>query len=426
MLWLFYIGHAIIFRYLGLVQRNRMAKNQKSSVGVLDLYHNKSKIKWVVLAVSVIISVGSIYYTNILVKQLEQRERRQIELFAKALEYTIQEDLTSNILFVSDILVQNNSIPTILVDEAGNISQYRNVDIDSTQSRADIERQLVLELASMKDTYEPIEIKLRDQGEVYATQYVYYKNSFLLTQLTYYPYIQLSVIALFGFVAYLVFNYSKAAEQNRVWVGLAKETAHQLGTPISSLMAWVEYFKDQANIEDKSLIDELDKDIKKLQVITERFSNIGSEPVLKEENIEQIITNIIDYLKPRISRKVNFTVDALSANIMAMINAPLFEWVIENLCKNAVDAMGGTGNIHIHILRGSESRVFIDISDDGKGIPKAKIKQVFNPGFTTKQRGWGLGLTLAKRIIEIYHEGKIFVKSSEENKGTTFRIVLHA
>jgi len=280
----------------------------------------------------------------------------------------------------------------------------------------------------MRDTYEPIEIKLRDQQtrEVYGTQYVYYKNSFLLAQLTYYPYVQLSVIALFGFVAYLVFNYSKAAEQNRVWVGLAKETAHQLGTPISSLMAWVEYFKDQAKVEDKSLIEELNKDIKKLQVITERFSNIGSEPVLKEENIEELITNIIDYLKPRISTKVNFSIHALTPDIIAMVNAPLFEWVVENLCKNAVDAMSGTGKITIYILKGSEGRVFVDIADNGKGIPKAKIKQVFNPGFTTKQRGWGLGLTLAKRIIQTYHQGKIFVKSSEENKGTTFRIVLHA
>lgn len=404
-----------------------MAKTSKT-VSVLDLYQNKSKIKWIVLFISVVISVGSIYYTNVLVKQLEQRERRQVELFAKALEYTIQEDLSRNILFVSDILVQNKSIPTIWVDESGQINGFRNVEIDSTKSEEDIRDQLILRLAEMRDTYEPIEIKLRDQRtrEVYATQYVYYENSFLLTQLRYYPYVQLSVIALFGFIAYMAFNYSKAAEQNRVWVGLAKETAHQLGTPISSLMAWVEYFKESSQIEDQGLIDELGKDIKKLQVITERFSNIGSEPVLKEENLEVLITNIVDYLKPRISTKVNFNIHVLTPNIIAMVNAPLFEWVIENLCKNAVDAMGGTGNIDINILKGSENRVFVDISDNGKGIPKTKIKQVFNPGFTTKQRGWGLGLTLAKRIIETYHSGKIFVKSSEENKGTTFRIVLQA
>ncbi|MTI20508.1 HAMP domain-containing histidine kinase [Fulvivirga sp. RKSG066] len=403
-----------------------MTKTSKS-VGVLDLYHNKSKIKWVVLAVSVIISVGSIYYTNVLVKQLEQREQKQIELFANALEYTSNQTLDNNLYFITDqILFQNNSIPTILVDEAGNISQYRNIDLDSSLSKQEIQNKLVLELDDMKNTYEPIKIELEDDGQVYGVQYVYYKNSFLLRQLTYYPYVQLTVIALFGFVAYLIFNYSKAAEQNRVWVGLAKETAHQLGTPISSLMAWIEYFKDQVQVQDKTLIAELDKDVKKLQVITERFSNIGSEPVLKEENIEELINGIIDYLRPRISTKVTFSVHALTPNIIAMVNAPLFEWVVENLCKNAVDAMGGTGKITVYILKASEGRVFVDVADSGKGIPKTKIKQVFNPGFTTKKRGWGLGLTLAKRIIQSYHKGKIFVKSSEENKGTTFRIVLHA
>lgn len=406
-----------------------MSQTSKTGGSVLDLYQNKSKIKWVVLVVSVVISVSSIFYTNVLVKQLEEREKRQIELFAKALEYTSNESSNNNLFFITEeILFQNNSIPTILVDEAGNISQYRNIDLDSSWSKKRIEDELILQLADMKNSYEPIEIKLRDQQtrQVYGTQYVYYKNSFLLTQLTYYPYIQLSVIALFGIVAYIIFNYSKAAEQNRVWVGLAKETAHQLGTPISSLMAWVEYFKEDAQFENKALITELDKDVKKLQVITERFSNIGSEPTLKEENIEELITTIIDYLKPRISTKVNFSIHALTPNIIAMINAPLFEWVVENLCKNAVDAMGGTGKITIYILKGSEGRIFVDIADSGKGIPKNKIKQVFNPGFTTKKRGWGLGLTLAKRIIETYHQGKIFVKSSEENKGTTFRIVLHA
>jgi len=405
-----------------------MAKSIKGTSGILDFYQNKSKIKWIVLVVSVVISFGSIYYTDILVKQLERREKRQIELFAKALEYTTNESRSNNLYFITEeILFQNNSIPTIWVDEAGNINGFRNIEIDSTQNRQEINQQLILELAEMKDTFEPIEIKLRDDDtrEVYATQYVYYKNSFLLTQLIFYPYIQLSVIALFGFIAYMAFNYSKAAEQNRIWVGLAKETAHQLGTPISSLMAWVEYFKESVREEDKSLIGELDKDIKKLQVITERFSNIGSEPVLKDENVEELITSIIDYLKPRISTKVEFSVHALTPNIYAMVNPPLFEWVIENLCKNAVDAMGGSGKIDIHILKGSESRIFVVVSDTGKGIPKNKIKQVFSPGFTTKQRGWGLGLTLAKRIIQTYHQGKIFVKSSEENKGTTFRIVLH-
>ncbi|MBL3656995.1 sensor histidine kinase [Fulvivirga sediminis] len=393
-----------------------------------EFYYDKSNLKWIVLTVSLIISIASIYYTDILIDQLKDRERQQIELFAKALEYTANQPLESETyFFVTDqILFQNNSIPTLLITENGKINGVKNIDIDSSQSQVSINKQLYNELEEMRATYEPIEIQLRDDknDEIYGIQYVYYKNSFLLTQLMYYPYIQLSVIAIFGFIAFMTFNYSKAAEQNRVWVGLAKETAHQLGTPISSLMAWVEYFKDKATMEEKELISELDKDIHKLQIITERFSNIGSVPVLSEENIEIIIRNTIEYLKPRISRKVNMHVEAISPNIDAIVNPPLFEWVIENLCKNAVDAMGGVGELNISILRGSDYRVLVDISDTGKGIPKSKIKQIFTPGFTTKKRGWGLGLTLAKRIIEVYHDGKIFVKSSEENKGTTFRIIL--
>ena len=404
-----------------------MAEVNKS--GGIDLYYDKSKLKWIILSISVFISVGSIFYTNVLVNQLKERERRQIELYAKAIQYTLDAKLDKDLNFVSDeILVPNNSIPTILLSESGQILEYRNIAIDSTLSDKGKQQTLYKELEKMRDEYEPIEVVDRDEitNEVYVINYVYYRNSFLLTQLKYYPIVQLSVIAIIAFISYMAFDYSKAAEQNRVWVGLAKETAHQLGTPISSLMAWVEYFKDQSDIKDKNLIDELNKDIKKLQVITERFSNIGSTPALKEEMVENLINSIVGYLKPRISQKVSITVDALTEGIIARVNAPLFEWVIENLCKNAVDAMAGSGSIHIYILKGSEGRVFVDINDTGKGIQKSRIKQVFNPGFTTKKRGWGLGLTLAKRIIEIYHEGKIYIKSSEENKGTTFRIVLQS
>lgn len=402
-----------------------MAKTNKL-VG-FDIYSNKSRIKWIVLAVSILISAGSIFYTNLLVNQLQDKERRQIQVFAKALEYTVNETQNSNLYFITEeILFQNNSIPTILVDQSDSIISYRNIDVEDLSAN-DLKKKLNAELAVMRGTYDPIEIKYRDKStnEIYDTQYIFYQNSFLLTQLTYYPYVQLSVIALFAFISYMAFNYSKAAEQNQVWVGLAKETAHQLGTPISSLMAWMEYFKEDDQFKDKSIIDELDKDIRKLQVITERFSNIGSTPVLNSEAMEPLIKNIIAYLKPRISPKVSISVLALTPDIMAKVNPPLFEWVIENLCKNAVDAMNGSGAIFINILKGSEGRVFVDIADNGKGIPKSKLKHVFNPGFTTKKRGWGLGLTLAKRIIEIYHQGKISIKSSEESQGTTFRIVLH-
>ncbi len=394
---------------------------------VFNIYKNKSNLNWIVLFISVVIGVGSIYYTNVLVQQLKQRERRQIELFAKALEYTINESSKRDVYFITEeILFQNNSIPTILVDKQGKIGDYRNIEIDSSWSAAKVNFTLNKELQTMKDEYDPIEVNFKDPetDEIYDTQYIYYRNSFLLTQLTYYPYIQLSVIAIFAVIAYLAFNYSKAAEQNRVWVGMAKETAHQLGTPISSLIAWLEFFKTDEHFKDSEIIAELDKDITKLKLITERFSSIGSVPILNEENIVDVINNSVTYLRSRVSSKVNIKVFAMKTYITANINVPLFEWVIENICKNAVDAVGGEGNLDIKIVEGSEWRIFVDISDDGKGIAKSKLKQVFNPGFTTKKRGWGLGLTLAKRIIENYHNGKVYVKSSEPDKGTTFRIVL--
>jgi len=394
----------------------------------MEFYRNNTNLKWVILVVSVVISVGSIYYTNVLVEQLKQRERDQVQLVAKALEYT-SNDLENNITFITEeIIYKNNSIPLILVDEKERIVYHNNIAVNPRWSERELNQRLQRQFEAMKRTYAPVEIVLRDPNtnEVFGHQYVYYKNSFLLTQLIAYPYIQLSVIAIFGFISYLAFNYSRTAEQNRVWVGLAKETAHQLGTPISSLMAWIEVLRDDPDIKNRGIVEELEKDIRKLRMITERFSSIGSTPTLKEENVYLLVNNVVAYLQPRVSSKIHFEVYALSEKINANIHAPLFEWVIENLCKNAVDAMGSTGTIAIKILRGGIGRVFIDISDTGKGIPKANLSSVFKPGFTTKKRGWGLGLTLAKRIIELYHNGRIFVKTSEENHGTTFRIELKA
>lgn len=403
---------------------------KRKTIPSSDFHQHNPRLKWIVLAVSFLISIGSIYYTNVLVDQLKERERQQVQLFARAIEYTLNESLNSNILFVSEeIVYKNNSIPTILVDENNRVMHFRNIDIDSSRSDAAIRQQLAGELESMADTYEPITITLKDPNtdEVFGIQKVYYRNSFLLTQLIAYPYVQLTVIAIFGFISYLAFNYSKAAEQNRVWVGLAKETAHQLGTPLSSLMAWIEVIREDPDMRKKGVADELEKDIQKLKVVTERFSSIGSIPTLKKENVVVLINNVVNYLRPRISSRIRIEVFTLSENIQAMVHAPLFEWVIENLCKNAVDAMGSTGGtIAIKILRGNEGKVFIDVSDTGKGIPRSKLMMVFKAGFTTKKRGWGLGLTLAKRIIETYHNGKIFVKSSEENLGTTFRIAINA
>ncbi len=402
--------------------------SKKAAIPSLDFYQNNSNLKWVVLAASVVISIGSIYYTNILVDQLKERERQQVQLYAKAIEYAANDDDSGDVNFIAnEILFQNNSIPIIQVTDKGRVLSSRNVEVVETWTDDRRDSFLKNELRLMAQTYEPITVTLRDPqtGEVFGTQFIYYKNSFLLKQLIAYPYIQLSVIAIFGFIAYLAFNYSKAAEQNRVWVGLAKETAHQLGTPLSSLMAWVEVIRDDPEMKQKGMVEELEKDIQKLRIVTERFSSIGSVPALKKENIVNLINNVVNYLRPRVSSKVKMEVFTLSENIFANVHAPLFEWVIENLSKNSVDAMGNTGTIAIKILRGNEGKIFIDISDTGKGIPRSKIDHVFRPGFTTKKRGWGLGLTLAKRIIETYHDGKIFVKSSEENLGTTFRIVLN-
>jgi K+-sensing histidine kinase KdpD len=402
---------------------------KKVPIPSTNFYQNNSQLKWVVLVVSTLISVGSIYYTNELVNQLKERERQQVQLFAKAIEYTANDEETfRNVNFIAqEILFQNNSIPIIQADTKQNVLSYRNIDIDEDLTAKQKEAFLKKEIKTMRETYEPIEVTLRDPltGEVFGVQLIYYKNSFLLKQLIAYPYVQLSVIAIFGFISYLAFNYSKAAEQNRVWVGMAKETAHQLGTPLSSLMAWVEVIREDEDMRQKGLVEELEKDIQKLKMVTERFSSIGSVPTLKRENVVSLVQNVVSYLRPRVSSKIRIDVFTLSENIYANVHAPLFEWVIENLCKNAVDAMGNSGTIAIKILRGNEGKVFIDISDTGKGIPRSKMNMVFRPGFTTKKRGWGLGLTLAKRIIDSYHDGKIYVKSSEENEGTTFRIILN-
>jgi anti-sigma regulatory factor (Ser/Thr protein kinase) len=397
---------------------------------IFNIYENKSNLRWILVAAASLISIGSILYTNLLVGQLKERERSSIRLYAKTLEFALDESVTikQDINFISEeIILRNNSMPMIIMDSAGVVYGYKNIKIDSSNSEIQIAQKLRKMAAGMAIDYRPIKIAPVNPatGEPYLVQYLYYKHSNLLTQLIYYPYVQLSVIAVFGIIAYMGFSYSRTAEQNRVWVGMAKETAHQLGTPISSLMAWVEYLKSDEQFANNEFLDELDKDIAKLQLITARFSSIGSVPVLKDEDIVDISVRVADYLRTRISSKVNISVESMHEQVIGDVNAPLFEWVIENICKNAVDAMSGIGEITIKIQEASDWRIFVDISDTGKGIPVAKLKQVFNPGYTTKKRGWGLGLALAKRIVENYHKGKIFIHSSEPNKGTTFRIVLN-
>ncbi|MCS7005199.1 MAG: HAMP domain-containing histidine kinase [Cytophagales bacterium] len=384
------------------------------------LYRNKMIYKAIVIVIAFLIAAFSIYYTNQLVKELQNSELRQIDLFAKAQKAIVSPDSHDGLSFLlTEIIETNRTIPVILTDELGTPIAYRNIQVPSHLSKEEKDAFLRKELTSMHDK-PAIEVNLGDGWK----QYIHYTDSLVLKKLRYYPYIQLSVITIFGILTYLIFSSVRRAEQNRIWVGLAKETAHQLGTPISSLMAWVEVLKSEETL-DKSIIEEITKDIQRLQTITSRFSSIGSEPMLSVCNLIEITEKAIEYLRSRISQKVSISLEKPSQPIMVALNASLYEWVIENLCKNAVDAMNGIGKIQISICPNfSRSIAEICVTDTGKGIPSSKFKTIFKAGYTTKKRGWGLGLTLAKRIIEEYHRGKIYVKQSELNAGTTFCIEL--
>jgi signal transduction histidine kinase len=392
-------------------------KNRFQDIASIDFYQNKKLVKWLIFLISLLLGLGSIGYTHRLVEELREREDRQIRVLSAALDYaaTTSENLT----FINqEIIQQNYSFPIIMADEQGNPIDFRNVAFKNSRNQADSMQVLKEELLEMQEDYPPIVLQE-------AAIRIYYRNSELLTNLKYYPYIQLAVILLFGLLVYVVFNQSKLSEQNRVWAGLTKETAHQLGTPIASLMAWMDYLKNSPVWdENQEIIQEMDKDVTKLRVVTERFSSIGSRPVIQPENVYEIIEEGVSYLRPRISTKVDWEIQADSKDLVALLNKPLFDWVIENVCKNAVDAMKGKGVIRISLFQDNDKFVGIDISDTGMGIEKMKFKKVFTPGFSSRKRGWGLGLTLSKRIVEGYHGGKIFVKQSELGKGTTFRILL--
>ena len=318
--------------------------------------------------------------------------------------------------FISEVAVNSASVPVIYTDSTRlNVIASGNVDSLKIKDTTELKKILLV----MNSQNQPIEVEFGGGSK----SYIYYQESILLTQLKYYPYVMFSIIGLFLLVAYLLFSTARRVEQNQVWVGLAKETAHQLGTPLSSLIAWLEYLKSKGLDPDTAM--EIGKDVKRLETITERFSKIGSLPKLDSVDLVKVLEDSVNYMKLRTSKNVVFAIDTGNQNeVIAQLNAPLFEWVIENLIRNAVDAMNGRGSISI-TLSDQTQFVYIDIADTGKGIPKSKYKTVFEPGFTTKQRGWGLGLSLTKRIIENYHLGKIFVKSSEIDKGTTFRIVLN-
>ncbi len=387
----------------------------------MDIYYRKQRWKLYLILFAAIIGIGSLLYTNRLVKLLADEEKKKIELWAEATRRLADlSDITEPNFRQNDpgfplqVVEFNTTIPVIIADQEDNIMAHRNLDSLKMEDPDYSKRQL----EKMKSEIEPIEIDLGDG----IVQYVYYRNSTLLVQLTYYPYIQLGVILLFILVAYLAFSASRRAEQNQVWVGLSKETAHQLGTPTSSLMGWVEILKEKH--PDKKLVSELEKDAGRLEEITERFSKIGSKPVLKNANILEVLKESVEYLESRTSDGVTFTFDTDSKDHVVPINRALFQWVVENLCKNSVDAMEGNGTIKISVSD-QLKQVLIDFEDSGRGIPKNRHKTIFKPGYTTKRRGWGLGLSLAKRIIEIYHKGKIFVLNSETGKGAVIRIILH-
>ena len=380
----------------------------------------KRQLKIALILAAVAIAAASLVVSHYLVRDLENEERARMEIWAEAMHTLSTADENADLNLVLKVLEQNHNIPVIVTDTNEEVQISRNVT--SVTSVKDISRED--SLARLKKMAKAMEA----QGRVIRVQIgkenkdflkVCYDDSLLLTRLEYYPYIQLAVVMLFIIIAIYALLASKRAEQNKVWVGLSKETVHQLGTPISSLMAWTEILRE--TYPDDDLIPEMDKDVKRLQLIADRFSKIGSAPEMKDVQLGELLQHVVEYMNRRTSQKVEIKYS--TPEITVNVNPQLFEWVFENLCKNAVDAMEGQGTIQI-TAHADERLIIIDVSDNGKGITSQNLQDVFNPGYTTKKRGWGLGLSLAKRIVEEYHHGKIYVLASERGKGTTFRIEL--
>ena len=381
-------------------------------------YQLKKIFKILLLTFAFLIGFFSLWYTNGLVNKLELRERAKIATWADATRLIASPKFEGDVNFLFKIIEANTTIPVILTDENGVVKGSRNLDSSGYNGNNFLRDKI----KTMELENEPIEI------EYIAGQNIkiFYENSELLNQLRIYPYFQLGIIALFLMISYFAFSYSRRSEQNKVWAGMSKETAHQLGTPISSLIGWVDYLKEGEYSVPPKILDEINHDLERLNLITERFSKIGSKPSLSIYNLHEVLSESILYINSRTSDKVLIEIkdwDKLSG-INVSVNKPLFAWVIENLCKNAVDAMNGEGKIWFEVFLDDSNYIFIDIHDTGKGIPINKQKTIFKPGYTTKKRGWGLGLSLVKRIIENYHQGKIYVKSSEIGKGSHFRIEL--
>ena len=361
------------------------------------------RIKIILVVAAVLIAVASLLVSHFLVRDLSKEEHNRMEVWAQALHALNAADETTDLSLVVSVMEGNNTIPVIVMNDEGEITDYRNIE-DTTRM----------------DNYARRMIRSGDTIQVDG-QLVCYDESIMLKRLSAWPYIQLGIVLVFVVVAIFALLSSKRAEQNKVWVGLSKETAHQLGTPVSSLMAWVEMLKEQ--YPEDTLLPEMDKDVKRLQLIAERFSKIGSLPEPVESSMNEVMKHIVSYMDRRTSSQVQMISRMPDHEVIVRMNASLFEWVIENLCKNAVDAMEGKGTITLTLYEEPQS-VAIEVQDTGKGIKKKDLANVFTPGFTTKKRGWGLGLSLARRIVEEYHHGRIFVKQSEVGKGTTFRIEL--
>ncbi len=378
-----------------------------------SIYDSRQRLKFLFIIAAMCIAVASVFVSDLLIKDLAREEREKIEIWAEATRVLTSEDPSLNMNLILKIIQGNTSIPVMLCNDKDSVMNYKNIELPEKNA----EKFLAEKVQELKHKNQPIPIDMEDG----TFQYLYYDDSTNLKRLLVYPYAQLSVMAVFILLAFIALASTKRAEQNKVWVGLSKETAHQLGTPISSLIAWLEYLKLKEI--DPTLLAEMEKDVKRLEMIADRFSKIGSTPEPVPVDICESIRSALDYMGTRISSKVKIHIEAPEHPVMVLMNNSLFAWVVENLCKNAVDAMEGQGSITFRIEEKAKS-VRIDVTDTGKGILKSKFKTVFNPGYTTKKRGWGLGLSLVKRIIESYHGGKIFVKSSEIGKGTTFRIEL--
>lgn len=371
--------------------------------------------RMVLILIAVAIVTGTIFYSNFLSKKIEIEEREKISQWIEANKFIATAQPNVDLTLASQIQQQNDDIPIVWTNENDSIIDSRNLDSSQLSSRKYLEKKL----AQFKSAHPPIIVEL--SKEPYVADKYYYGDSRLLIQIRYFPIVQLLVVALFIFITFYSISVRNKSTQNQVWAGMAKETAHQLGTPISSLEGWVEMLKED---KDSVNVSEMEKDVNRLKLISDRFGKIGSTPKLEEQELCEQVEKMVAYIKRRSTEKVIFSLEKPSEKIYAHISAPLFDWVIENLLKNALDAINGKGLIKIKIKKQS-THAIIDISDTGKGISKQNLRRVFKPGFTTKKRGWGLGLSLAKRIIEQYHKGQLFVKFSEPGKGTTFRIILN-